>query len=492
MAVEAYERCRGVLAELLDVTPSAETQKLLAEIRGSSSSRIPPRASGYSAGDRAASARGTLGQRVESAAERDNRDSFGNGARIGVMPLQLVGVPDEDAHLAAGLAEEITTALARFRWMFVISASSLGRFAAQSRDEAAIRRTFGIDFLLDGTIQRARDQLRVTVRLLDLRGNQVVWARRFDRQSEDLLTLQDEIAAEVVAQIDPEILQIEARRSSNRPPVDATAYDLMLRAIPLTFRLDREPFMEAGALLQRAIELEPDYAAAHAWYAYWHVFLAMQGWSDDPRGVMLRSGQLAERAIVLDPYDARGLTIAAHVRAFLHRRLREGAALHDRALSLNPNLAMAWALSAANHAYMGDADEAERRAKRYKQLSPLDPHSFYFDGFFAVIHLLRRNYEAAVAVGRTVTQMNPSLSSGFKTYIAALGHLGRTQEAAVALRRLLQIDPEFSVARFLEIVPLARECDIAIWVEGLRLAGVPSGEPRTALPVRGPLSDVAE
>ena len=155
--------------------------------------------------------------------------------------MQLVGTTEEDTHLAPGLADEITTALARFRWMFVVSSSSLARFAAENRDETAIRRTFGIDFLLDGTIQRVRNRLRITLRLLDLRaGNQVVWARRFDRQANDLLSLQDEIAAEVVAQIDPEILLIEAKRSAGRPPVNATAYDLMLRAIPLMARMERD------------------------------------------------------------------------------------------------------------------------------------------------------------------------------------------------------------------------------------------------------------
>ncbi len=119
------------------------------------------------------------------------------------------------------------------------------------------------------------------MRLLDLRaGNQVVWARRFDRQSNDLLSLQDEIAAEVVAQIDPEILLIEAKRSAARVPVDATAYDMVLRAIPLIGRLEREPFMLAGEYLHRAIEMEPDYAAAHAWRAYWQMFLVGQGWAD--------------------------------------------------------------------------------------------------------------------------------------------------------------------------------------------------------------------
>ena len=204
----------------------AETQKLLAEIRGPAGSRMPVRHPPPTAAP--PTGRGDRTRPLPVLEPRRRSRTVPAAARMSAcMPLQLVGTTEEESHLAPGLAEEITTALARFRWMFVVASNSLARFAAETRDEAAIRRTFGIDFLLDGSIQRVRNRLRITVRLLDLRaGNQVVWARRFDRQTNDLLSLQDEIAAEVVAQIDPEILLIEAKRSSARPPVDATAYDL--------------------------------------------------------------------------------------------------------------------------------------------------------------------------------------------------------------------------------------------------------------------------
>ena len=472
MAIQAYDRCRAVLADLLDAAPSPETQKLLAEIRGPSGSRMPLRPPAPPPPPEAATEPEEPPAILEP--RRQEIHPARGGAHVGVMPLQLVGTTEEDTHLAPGLAEEITTALARFRWMFVVASNSLARFAAGTRDETAIRRTFGIDFLLDGSIQRVRNRLRITVRLLDLRAeNQVVRARRFDRQSNDLLSLQDEIASEVVAQIDPEILLIEAKRSSSQSPMDATAYDLMLRAIPLIGRLEREPFMRAGEYLYRALEMEPDYAAAHAWQAYWQMFLVGQGWADDPAAVMEEAGRHAERAVLLDPFDARGLTIAGHVRAFLNRRLRDAIALHERALSLNPNLAMAWALSAIAFAYLGEPEEAERRNSRYKRLSPLDPHAFFFDGFFTVINLLKRDFESAVEAGRSVTQMNPALSAGYKPYLAALGHLGRTQEAAVARRRLLVIEPDFTVERFLETTPLERDSDRELYARGLRLAGVP-------------------
>jgi tetratricopeptide (TPR) repeat protein len=490
LAVQAYDRCRAALADMLDAVPSQETQKLLNDIRGPSHTRLPLRppqpVDAVDAPLPAAvpsPAPPPVEQRAVAEAEpapvrKRDQPAVRGGAHIGVMPFRLVGMSDQDAHLAPGLADEITNALSRFRWMFIVSSNSLGRFAAENRDESAIRREFGLDFLLDGSVQRAGDKIRISLRLLDLRANnQIVWARRFDKDAGDLLSLQDEVAAEVVAQIDPEILLIEAKRITARPPVDPTAYDLMLRAVPLIGQMEREPFMLAEGHLREAIALEPDYAAAHAWYAYWHIFLVGQDWADDPLAMTEEAGRLAERAITLDPFDARGLAIAGHVRAFLHRRLRDAASLHERALSINPNLAMAWALSAVTCAYAGEPEEAERRNNRYKLLSPLDPHAFFFDAFFVLIHMMKRDYEKAAETGRTVCQINPAFTGGYKPYLAALGHLRREQDAASVRRRLMSIEPDFTIERFLNSTPMEREADRLHYAEGLRLAGVRERDP---------------
>jgi adenylate cyclase len=145
---------------------------------------------------------------------------------------------------------------------------------------------------------------------------------------------------------------------------------------------------------------------------------------------------------------------------------------------------MAWALSAATYAYIGELEEAERRNARYKELSPLDPYAFIFNSFFTLIYLLKRDYEAAVAAGRSATQINQSLSAGFKPYLAALGHLGRRQEAAIALRRLLAIEPDFTVQRFLQCAPFARDGDRENYAQGLRLAGVPETDSESVVPLR--------
>jgi len=467
MAIQSYDRCRAVLADLLDATPSPETQAVLADIRTGRTARptapvLPPP--------------------PEVRTEPRVMVSHA-GPKIGVLPLTLVGTDETEAHLALGLAEEITSALQRVRWVFLISSASIAQSIQHGRDDSALRRNFGLDFVLDGSVQRVGRRLRVTLRLTDLRdGNQIVWARRFDRQTYDLLTLQEEVAAEVVAQIDPEILVIESRRAAQRPSQDKTAYNLLLRALPGLTRLERGHFMQSGQFLRQAMVLEPDYAATHAWYARWLSLLIGQGWAEDLAASLGDAARHAERAILLDPLDAKCLAIAGHVRAFLHHRPREGTALHERALTLNPNLAMAWALSGFAQLYLGEVDEGERRLLRYKQLAPTDPNAFHYDVGFSHIALARRDYESAVIAGRNVSEMNPAFSGACKPYLSALGYLGQAQEAAMIRRRLLTIDPSFSVEAFLRAMPYARAQDGEHVAQGLRLAGVSERSPANAEP----------
>ncbi|HET9020197.1 MAG TPA: BTAD domain-containing putative transcriptional regulator, partial [Acetobacteraceae bacterium] len=478
MAIQAYERCRMVLAEQLDAQPSEETNRLLAELRAiGMSSRASPSVTESTADPRPhAGADAGGGPPAESV--REPRAGRVAGPHVGVLPLQLFGTTEAEVPLATGLAEEITAALARFRWIFLVSSSALARFAGQTRDETAIRRAFDVHFLLDGTIQRVQGRLRIAMRLLDLRaGNQMVWSHRFDRQADDLLALQDEIAAEAVAQIDAEIQLIEARRALSRPLAGASSYHLMLRALALIDRLEQPMFAEAGGLLRQAIEQEPDHAAAHAWYAWWHVLQVGQDWADDPDAASVQAARHAERALVLDPQDAKALAIAGHVRAYLDHRLHEAISLHERALALNPNLVMAWGFSAVAFAYLGDLDEAERRLRRYRALSPLDPHLFFFDTVRCMVALLRGDFAAAVAIGRGVSEGNPNFAAARKPYLAALGHLGLLDEITAVRRRLLMLEPRFSVRGFLRRSPFEKPEHRDLYAAGLRAAGVPEQEP---------------
>ena len=170
------------------------------------------------------------------------------------------------------------------------------------------------------------------------------------------------------------------------------------------------------------------------------------------------------------------MTLAAHVRAVVQRELTAAAVLHDRALSVNPNQSMALALSGATQVWLGETAEAGRQLGRYKVLTPLHPCAFAFDGTFAVLHLLEREFERAAAAGVAAIQMNPAVCANHKPYLAALGHLGREQEAAAARRRLLALEPGFSLRRYRHTAPFAREEDLGIIVQGLLLAGIPEEE----------------
>jgi TolB-like protein len=446
-ALSAYAACREALAVQHGAGLAAETEALGQAIRvgGAPAVMAPP------AAPRRASAR---------------------GARLGVLPLALLG-GEAAEHLSAGLAEEITAALAALRWIFVVDSASLATEAGRS-DQAAAARAFGLDFLLTGSVQRAADQIRVTLRLTDMReAGGVVWTQRFDRDAGDLLALQDEVAASVVARIDPEILLIEATRAIARGPVGASAYDLLLRAIPAMHRLDREGFGAAGQWLREAMALEPDYAPALAWAAYWQVLQLGQGWQTGDAGVaMAEAERLASRAIALDPLDAQALTILGHVHAFLHHRVEDAVALHRRALALNPNLAMAWVFLGMAESYCGDHAAGLRRHDRYRELAPCHPHAFFFDAARSVSLLLLGRHAEAAEVCSAAIALQPGFSFPYKVRLAALGHLGRVTDAEATRERLLAIEPAFTVAQALARTPLRRAVDRATYERGLRLGGL--------------------
>ncbi|MDJ0390101.1 BTAD domain-containing putative transcriptional regulator [Roseomonas sp. E05] len=444
-ALTAYEACRALLIGRFGAPPSPQTEALARALRAEAG---PP-----------------------VAAPPIPRQPAQRGARLGVAPLALLG-EGVAAHLGIGLAEEIGAALARFRWVFVADSTSLAGQAARDGAEAAAR-ALRLDYLLSGTVQRGGETLRVTLRLTDLRDPPgLVWSQRFDRPAGDLLALQDEVAAAVVARIDPEILLIEANRAAARP-ASSGAYDLLLRAIPAIHRLDREGFLAAGRWLAEAAALEPDYAQAHAWHAYWHLFLVGQGWAADEAASMQEAERLARHASALDPMDAQALTIHGHVRAFLHHEVREAAELHARALALNPNLAMAWVFSGMAESYLGRHETALAQLGRYAALSPCHPHAFFFDAARGIPLLLLGRHAEAAAVGRACVALRPEFSYPYKTYLSALGHLGAREEAAALRARLLAIEPDFTVAKALRRTPVRGETDRAHYAEGLRLAGLP-------------------
>lgn len=447
LAVEAYEHCSAALAEAARVSPSAETEMLLTQIQQgqfkTDAATTPPGRAGAS----------PVGER---------------GVRLGVMPLRALDPSSAD--FAEGLADEITTALSRFRGLSCVSPAGL----ASVPHDPGLWRTLDLDFVLEGSVQHSAGQLRVMVRLLDAGvAGEVIWGQRFQCEAVDLLTLQNDIASQTVAQLDSVLIVRQGRVMEQHPPADVTAHHLVLRAIPAIYRLEREKFLKAGDLLSEAVMLDRNYGAAHAWWAYWHLLLIGQGWAEDPAAATDRTGELTQRAITLDPGDARALTLAGHVRAFTHRRLPEAMALYERALIINPNLPLAWGFSGLAHIYAGQHEEALRRLRQAKLLSPLDPHGFFFDTGLNLAYLFTGRFEEAVEAGRRSVEMNPEFSAGFKAYLSALGYAGQEKGRMKVLVSLLRLEPHFTVSNALERSPLTLPEDRLRFAEGLRLGGLP-------------------
>lgn len=459
LAIEAFERCRAALGEQLSALPSEETRALLAEIRiGAAPVALTPRQSPSPAPPWVRS-----------------------GRRLGVLPLEYHGeCPDLKAS-AVVLAEEITTALAPFRWMDLISCSALGRFAAETRDEAALRRFFGLNLLVDGRLQEIGNVLRVTLRLIDLdAGNRIIWVERFDHPRGDRFALEDRIASIAAARIDRELHQSEIRRLHRAPPASGgqmprttSAYELMVRALGIVTRLERTEFVNAGALLERATELAPDYAAPHAVLAAWCAMTLAQGWGTEPAETVARAQGAIRRALSADPQDARVLTIAGHLKLQLEYRPEAALALHDRALILNPNLAMAWGFSGMAAACRGDFAAAARRLGRYRELLPFDPQGFLFDQAFALAALLRGDFAGAAAIARGISEIHPNLVAIYPYHLAALGHLGHIGEADEVRGRLAVLRPGYALREIMARTPLEHAAHREILATGLRRAGLP-------------------
>lgn len=448
IATETFEDCQRTLAAR-GQSPSAETRALLQQ---PSTPKLPAVVS------------------PAAGAAPSRKDS---GVWLAVAVFRATD-PRDEATLSIGLAEEITSALAKFRSVNLIAPGSIAAISHEPPGQGERWRGLDLDFLLDGSIQRDTGRIRVTVRLLDMRaGGEVVWSSRFERTSADLFTLQDEIAAETAAQVDPELMMRESRRAAGRPAQHATAYELLLQAIPAIYRLTAEGYAEAGDALAHAAELAPEDSRIFGWWACWHAFLVGQGWAPDARHAMRRAGELAERAVTLDPSCARALSIAGYVRSFvLHQDIRETIGLHERALALNPNLPFAWVVSSLSLTYAGSHEVAIVRAQQARRLSPFDPHSFFVDSAEMVPRLMLREYETVALLGRRSLALNPAMSATWKGLLSALGHLGRHEEAAEVLGKLLRIEPGFTLAAAAARSPLRREEDRAIYLDGLRKAGL--------------------
>jgi DNA-binding SARP family transcriptional activator/TolB-like protein/Tfp pilus assembly protein PilF len=391
--------------------------------------------------------------------------------RVGVLPFLSDGT-ERVQDLAFSLSQEIAGALARFRWFDVIAPVSLRRTPSTRFIGDHELHRMGLDYVVDGTVSSSNKGLQISVRLLDLADYaRPVWAECFNLALNQLHRLNELTTVRIVGRIDPVILWIEGQPDKRREHYGATG--LLLQAIPLMISMERRKYEDAGRLIARAVELEPDNAKIVAWAAHWHHFYIGQGWGQHSKEGWATTQEYALRAIRLDPHNAEALGIYAHYCSVAHRDFDTALHYFDRALRLNPSLAANWAFSALTYCYIGEPDVALQRLERYHDLAPLDPYFFFFENFYTVVYTFKGDYERAVVVGRRAISALPNFINAYKPLIAALGHLGRREEAKPYVDKLLSLEPNFTVERHGQVYPFKKAGDRRRYLKGLRLAGVP-------------------
>jgi len=378
-----------------------------------------------------------------------------------------IDLPGEQ-RLAVSLSYGVAGALARLRWLDVVSPlSALFRPLANVTTNELIERK-RLDYIVDGGISRHGQNLLVDIRLLDLAHHgDPVWRESFHLTSSELHRLNEMVTAKVIGSIDPVILFIE-NHAGRRENFDAAS--LLLLAIPLLYSVEPKKFRRAGKLIEQSLAIDPENATALAWAALWQITVAAEGWVQNIVEPLAKAQALCLKALQIDPDNAEALGVYAHTCAW-KKDFDAAVRYFDRSLRVNPNLPFIWALSATTYCYIGDPDAALRRLKRYRELAPFEPDPT-FEGIYAIAYTLKGQYERAVLVGRRAVKANPQFTASYKPLIASLGHLGRPDEAKPYIEKLQSLHRNFTVERFAQTYPLQQPSDRERYCEGLRLAGV--------------------
>jgi adenylate cyclase len=390
---------------------------------------------------------------------------------IAVLPFANLGGEPERDFIADGLTEDIITALARLRWLFVIARNSSFVYKGRAVDVRQVARDLGVRYLLEGSVRTAGQRLRITVQLIDAETGKHVWAEKYDRDLQDIFAVQDDITDHVVAAVEPQLYAEEGFRASGKPPDSIDAWGLVVRALGLISKMERRQNEEAQALLRRAIATEPGYARAHAllgWAAWW---ATLHLWAEERATAYRQAAGHAQDALALDPGDpwARMVSGLCLSTAGQHERALEEL---RTALALNPSftlghMACGWALLRA-----GQCDAAIVETERALRMSPVDS----FSGFYTSVHglalLAARRFREALPFLRASVAAFPDYSGHYNSLISCCGHLGLVEEAREALAVRGRMNPPLRLGLVRQHLAKFAHCDV--FLEGLEKAGVPA------------------
>ncbi|MFJ4156657.1 winged helix-turn-helix domain-containing tetratricopeptide repeat protein [Pseudomonas sp. NPDC089752] len=393
---------------------------------------------------------------------------------ITVLPFQnLSGDPEQD-YFADGMVEDIIAALSRIRWLFVIARNSSFTFKGQRIDVQQVGQALGVRYVLEGSVRKAGERLRITGQLIDATTGEHLWAERFEGRLDDLFELQDQVAESVVGAIAPQLERAEIERAKRKPTDSLCAYDYYLRGTAKLHNGTREAIDQALPLFYQAIERDPEFASAYGMAAWCYFWRKLNGWMLDRTEEIAEGARLARLAVELGRDDAVALTRGGHALGHLAGDLDGGIALLDRARLLNPNLAPAWYLGGILRALRGETQTAIDNLAHAARLSPLDPEMFRMQVGMALAHFFAGRLDEAVEWADKALGNLPSLLAAVALLAASHALSGRMDSARQAMARLRTLDPELRVSTLRQWLPIYRDTDLARLAEGLKLAGLPA------------------
>ena len=359
---------------------------------------------------------------------------------IAVLPFQNMSGDPEQEYFADGMVEEIITALSRIRWLFVIARNSSFTYKGQSVDVKRVGRELGVRYVLEGSVRKSGNRVRITAQLVEVESSAHVWADRFDGSLEDVFELQDDVAVSLAGGIEPALRAAETRRSAKRPTNNLTAYDLYLRALAPFSSHSKAGITSALDFSEQAIDRDPHYGSALAYAAVCRALLDLNGWTED-RGQNRRDAiDRAARALESAGDDPVTLVYAAHPLAYFGENIDAVLALVDRALALNPSFGGGWLMSAQIRVWAGQLDLTIEHVGRAIRLSPRDhpgAHSFVV----GLAHFLSRRFEDAMPKLIAAVQHLPNAPQHHRVLASCYAHMGRLDEARAVIERLRTISP---------------------------------------------------
>ena len=393
---------------------------------------------------------------------------------VAVLPFQNLGNDPEQEYFADGMVEDIITALSRIRWLFVIARNSTFTYKGRVVNVKQVGRELGVRYVLQGSVRKAANRLRITGHLIDASTGEHLWADRFEGTLENVFDLQDQMTESVVGAIAPSLEQAEIERAKRKPTESLDAYDYYLRGMASRYQRTRESTSEALRLFCRAIELDPGFALAHGMAAWCYVLRKSYSWMTDRGQEIAETARLARRAVELGRDDSAVLAASGYALAYVVHELDDGAAFIDRALELNPNLAAAWHSSGWARTWLGEPDLAIEHLARAMRLSPLDQLIEWMQAATAHAHFLAGRYDTASSWAGIALRTSPDTVVALRIAAASKALTGELKQAQKLLARLRQLDPALRVSNLRDRMgPYRRPEDVARYEDGLRKAGLP-------------------